>query len=260
VTRLFDTHCHLQDPVFDSDRGDVIVRAKAMGVVRALGVAEDARDGVRLLSIAQDSDGFIVPALGVHPDKAPLLGDDEVQAVIDLIEAHHETLGAVGEVGLDFRPLWDQKARNRQVEVLRVMIQTANRFNLPLSVHSRGAGHYAIDQLLVEVQTAVCMHAFDGRAIHAERAALAGFFFSIPPAVVRSAVTAKWVKRVPITSLLLESDSPVLGPVQGQRNEPFNLPVALRYAAELRGVSMGSLGMDLEHNTARALPRLVGKV
>ena len=256
---LFDCHCHLQDESFDADRADVIERARAAGVRRVLAVSEDLEDAHRLLALADEAADFVVPALGVHPDRAPDVSDEEVEDVVQLVREHAPRLGAVGEVGLDYRPRWDETARERQVDVFRRFIRLANELSLPLTVHSRSAGHHAARLLEEERAATACLHAFDGRAAHGERAAEAGVFFSIPPSIVRSRVKQKLVPRLPGSSLLLESDSPVLGPSADERNEPANLAVGLAEIARLRGESGDSLRAVLADNTRRAFPRLVAE-
>ncbi len=65
----------------------------------------------------------------------------------------------------------------------------------------------------------------------------AGYFFSIPPSVVRSKQKQKLVRQLPLESILLETDSPVLGPTPQERNEPANLLVSLRSVAEIKGLT-----------------------
>jgi TatD DNase family protein len=59
------------------------------------------------------------------------------------------------------------------------------------------------------------------------------------------------VSRLPCSCLLLESDSPVLGPVPGERNEPANLLVALNTVAEIKGVDTEELAETVAQNTRR---------
>ena len=254
---LFDCHCHLHCDAFDADRHRVVRRARTFGVKRVLAVAEDLDDAWRLLQIAERHADFIVPALGVHPDRAPLLSDGEVAQVTELIRRYAGRLGAVGEVGLDHRPCWNQKARDRQSEIFRHMIRLARELELPLSVHSRGAGRHALHCLEDEGAFSACLHAFDGRAVHGERGAAAGFLFSIGPSLVRSRQKQKLVPRLPEESLLLETDSPVLGPDPQIRNEPGNLPIALKEMSRLRGRQTGELAELIAQNTSRLFPRLV---
>jgi TatD DNase family protein len=80
------------------------------------------------------------------------------------------------------------------------------------------------------------MHAFDGKASAALPAVEAGYFFSVPPSVVRSRQKQKLVKNLPLSCLLVETDSPVLGPDPKERNEPANLNVSIKAIAELKNV------------------------
>jgi TatD DNase family protein len=64
-----------------------------------------------------------------------------------------------------------------------------------------------------------------------------GYLFSIPPSLVRSEQKQKLVRHLPLESLALESDSPVLGPERGFRNEPANLTYTVSWIAKLKGVS-----------------------
>lgn len=254
---LYDTHCHLHDATFDGDRSWVIRRARAAGVCSVLCVAEDLDDAWRMLTLVQRHEGFLVPAVGVHPDRAPLLSDAEVAAVGDMIRREAARLGAVAEVGLDHRPRWDERDRARQDEVFRFMIRLALETGLPLSVHSRGAGRRAIEVLAEEGATRACLHAFDARAVHGERGAALGYAFSIGPSLVRSRVKQKLVPRLPEEALLLETDSPVLGPSPGSRNEPANLALALKEMARLRGREEDDLARIIASSTARLFPRLI---
>jgi TatD DNase family protein len=79
----------------------------------------------------------------------------------------------------------------------------------------------------------------------------AGFFFSVPPSVVRSVQKQKLVRRLPLSCLLLETDSPVLGAVPGERNEPANLVQSLRAIAELKGVAEEAVAQAVAENTRR---------
>jgi len=227
--------------------------------VRAvLAVSEDLEDAHRVLAVADEFPQFVIPALGVHPDRAALVSDEEVAGVESLIREHAHRLGAIGEVGLDHRPIWNDRARSRQAEVLRHMCRIAHEVSLPLSVHSRGAGKHAI--ALIEEESCshrACLHAFDGRAVFGERGAELGFRFSIPPSVVRSRVKQKLVPRLPEGAILLESDAPVLGPEAGTRNEPANVRIGLEEVARLRGGEVESMATAIAATTGTLFPRLV---
>jgi TatD DNase family protein len=101
----------------------------------------------------------------------------------------------------------------------------------------------------------VLLHAFDGKAATAAAGVDAGYGFSIPPSVVRSPQKQKLVRYLPLDCLLLETDSPVLGPDPAVRNEPANLAIACRAVADLKGVSVETVAQATTDNARRLFPR-----
>ena len=97
----------------------------------------------------------------------------------------------------------------------------------------------------------VQMHAFDGKASAALPALEAGYFFSIPPSVVRSRQKQKLVKKLPLAQMLVESDSPVLGPDPNRRNEPVNVSISIKAIAELKNISEHEVMEAVSENTQK---------
>ena len=127
--------------------------------------------------------------------------------------------------------------------------ELAKELDLPLNVHSRSAGRHAVTLLLECNAVKVQMHAFDGKTSAALPALEAGYFFSIPPSVVRSRQKQKLVKNLPLSNLLVESDSPVLGPDPNQRNEPVNVAISIKAIAELKNISEAEAMEAVTQNT-----------
>jgi TatD DNase family protein len=241
---MIDCHAHLASAEFDADRTAVCRRAFAAGVRAVLIVGEDAVDNARVLGVVADGareGSALLPCLGFHPDRfadgLPLPTRAETDAAIAQVRAHAPALAAIGEVGLDYWYTKDPVRRRAQGTLLEELAALSKELGLPLNVHSRSAGHYAVDLLFAAGAERVLMHAFDGKAAHAVRAAEAGYLFSVPPSVVRSDQKQKLVRRLPLESLALESDSPVLGPDRDGRNEPANLTFARDFIAHVHGVS-----------------------
>jgi TatD DNase family protein len=227
---LLDAHAHLGDPVFDGDREAVLRRARAAGVSAVLTVGESLEDARRNLALAE-LHAEILPAAGLYPTR---LDPEEAGDLEALIRAERGRLAAIGEVGLDYWKVKEEEGRELQREIFGRFVALSLELDLPLNVHSRSAGRHAIAFLLEKGARRVLLHAFDGRAATALPAVEAGYYFSVPPSVVRSPQKRKLVRRLPLDRLLLETDSPVLGPVPGERNEPANLAVALRAVAEIQ--------------------------
>ena len=237
MNTYIDAHAHLGDPVFDPDRAEVLERAQAAGVIAILCVGETLSDAERILALASDFP-LLRPCAGLYPTHLDLAAAEEMAA---FIRAHHQELTAVGEIGLDHWKVTDAEGQALQEEIFRRQIRLALALDLPVNVHSRSAGRRAIEVLREEGATRVLLHAFDARPATAELGLAAGYYFSIPPSVVRSRQKEKLIARLPLSHLLLETDSPVLGVDPQTRNEPAAIAVAAGAIAEAKGVPVAEV-------------------
>jgi TatD DNase family protein len=245
--RLTDVHAHLCDTVFDRDRESVLARAREAGVAAVIAVAENLAEAQKTIELAAVYP-MIRPAAGLYPTRLSREESEEMRA---FVRTNRSGLWAVGEVGLDYWMVQEEEARELQREIFGDFVELAKELELPLNVHSRSAGRHAVDFLLQCDAKRVHLHAFDGKASAALSAVEAGYFFSIPPSVVRSGQKQKLVRRLPLSCLLIETDSPVLGPTPEERNEPCNAVIALRAVAELKGIPVEEVAAAVSENTYR---------
>jgi TatD DNase family protein len=250
---LVDCHAHLCDPRFDGDRERVLERARAAGVVAIVAVGETLGDAECNLELSR-LHPELRPAAGLYPTHLDL---EQADAVCAWIRTHRRQIIAVGEVGLDQWKVREPADLELQREIFRRQVRLAIELDLPLNVHSRSASREAIALLLEENARKVQLHAFDGRAATALPAVEAGYFFSIPPSVVRSTQKQKLVRRLPLSALLLETDSPVLGAVPGERNEPASVRIALTAVAERKGLTEEQVAESIAENVHRLYGTLV---
>nr|XP_025856870.1 putative deoxyribonuclease TATDN3 isoform X2 [Vulpes vulpes] len=278
-----DCHCHLSAPDFDSvckgearpagagrppvlslqDLDDVLEKAKKANVMALVMVAEHSGEFEKIMQLSERYKGFVLPCLGVHPVQGVSPGDQrsvtlkDLDVALPIMENYKDQLLAIGEVGLDFSPRFagtdEQKEEQRQVLIQQV--QLAKRLNLPLNVHSRSAGRPTISLLNEQGADKVLLHAFDGRPSVAMEGVKAGYFFSIPPSVIRSG-QQKLVKQLPLTSICLETDSPALGPEKQVRNEPQNISISAEYIAKVKGISVEEVIEVTTQNALRLFPKL----
>jgi TatD DNase family protein len=247
---LVDTHAHLCDPTFDSDRAEVLERARNAGIAGILAVGETLADAQRNLDLA-DAYPMIQPAAGLYPTHIDLGQAVEMEK---FIRGHRDRLTAIGEVGLDYWAVKEEMQREIQGEIFAGFISLSRELHLPLNVHSRSAGRHTVKLLLTLGATRVQLHAFDGNMGSALPAVEAGFFFSIPPSIVRSEQKQKLVKRLPLTCLLIESDSPVLGPSPAERNEPANAVLAVAEIAKIKNICEEEVLEAVRENERRLYP------
>ncbi|ORZ01687.1 putative deoxyribonuclease tatdn3 [Syncephalastrum racemosum] len=257
-----DVHAHITTDNFPT-RADppritleaILEHAKEAGVRHIVSVTESERDVEPILGLARDTDGFILPAVGLHPVQA--VKDGERSVTLDdwtrfeplLQKAIQErTIVCVGEIGLDFsrhiitgNPCNEDpedQLRDTQRHVFRRQVQLAIEADLPVNVHSRSAGHHALEILYELNAKRVIMHAFDGKLSYAKKAVEHGFYFSVPPSTVRSPQKQNMVAALPLSHLLLESDAPALGPEKGVDNEPANIMISAQEIARIKQISV----------------------
>ncbi|MEE6520195.1 hypothetical protein FKM82_018012 [Ascaphus truei] len=239
---LVDCHCHLSAPEFNDDIDSVLSEAKKVGLLALVAVAEYSGEFEKIIQFCKGHQGFVFPCLGVHP----------VQGI-----APEQQRSATVKVGLDFSPRIastdDQKEEQRQVFIRQ--IELAKCLDLPLNVHSRSAGRPTIELLKEQGAEKVLLHAFDGRPSVAMEGVKAGYYFSIPPSIIRS--EQNLVKKLPLENLCLETDSPALGPVKQVRNEPKNILVSAEYIATLKAISLGEVIEVTTKNAFTLFPRLL---
>ena len=176
---------------------------------------------------------------------------EQAETIAAWIHRHREQLAAIGEVGLDLWKVQDAAGREVQRQIFGLFIDLAQEVDLPLNVHSRAAGRQTIEMLLERGASRVQLHAFDGRAVKALPAVEAGYFFSVPPSIVRSAQKRKLVRQLPLSSLLVETDSPVLGPDAKARNEPANAKLSVQAIAEIKELPLPEVAATVTDNTIR---------
>jgi TatD DNase family protein len=247
VPPLIDVHAHLTDSSF-TDIEQVLNRAKSKGVERIIisttGLGEFAK-ALELLGLYPDC---ISLTIGFDP---AILSTYEYRMFYGLISQHSFTMVGIGEVGLDHYYVKDHAERELQESFFRTTICLARSMGLPLVIHSRSAGRHALEVLYSEGADRVLMHAFDGKVGDAIEAVKEGYFFSIPTSVVYSEQKQKLARLLPLEHLMLETDSPVLAPLRGERNEPANLICSAEKIAELKRISVEDVATITTENAKR---------
>jgi len=243
---LIDVHCHLQDKVFDLDRDIVLKRAKDVGVTKIIISALNLKEIPKTLEMVKAEKGYLYLTIGCSPT---LTDETQVEEIQKIIKKNKERLVGIGEVGLDY--YWGEKEkRDIQRKLFKQWINLAKELNLPLIVHSRSAGKYAIELLLQEEPPPkILMHAFDSKVGWAKKGEQSGFYFTIPTSVLHSIQKQKLVKSLNINSMMLESDAPVLSPFRGERNEPSNLKYSLEEISRIKNIPLESVEKTIYHTT-----------
>ncbi|TPX60593.1 hypothetical protein PhCBS80983_g01755 [Powellomyces hirtus] len=262
---MLDCHAHIYSPEF-SDVQQTLEAAYAAGVRAILNVSETVEDALKILELAQEYP-ILQPCLGLHPVQPGAQGSrsvrlDEVDKIMELIRENSERIVAIGECGLDFSPhvlagsdVPPAAQKEIQKKVFGAQLCVANEIGVPVNVHSRQAGHYAVD-LMIEAGSKGLLHAFDGKVGHALKAVHNGCLISIAPSVVRSPHLQKLAKAIPLDHLVLETDSPALGPANGVQNVPANVRIACEHVAKIKGMSFEDVEAMTTENAMKMFRRV----
>ncbi len=245
---LFDSHCHLEDDAFDSDRDEVLERAVMSGLVGVVTSPIYPEDSIKALNLFRGN-RFVNISIGL--DVAEYGDERKVEDTLKLIEEYSDDIVAIGEVGLDYRVARIGPPKEKQKEVFKRFIRLAKEIDKPLVVHSLWAQRPVLRLLDEEGATRVVLHAFGGRREDVEFAVSRGWIVSIPTNVVRSKNVQKVAEATPLDYMVLESDSPVLAPDPKQRNEPANIKISARFIAEMKGYHVEELARVTTHNAIR---------
>lgn len=234
---LVDSHCHLNFPELRNNMPALRAAMQEERVGHALCISVTLPDFPDVLAVAAAHDNFYA-SVGVHPDY-----EDEPEFTEDhLVElAAHPKVVAIGETGLDYFRLTGDLEWQR--ERFRTHIRAAIRAQKPLVIHTRNAAEDTLRIMREEhaEQAGGVMHCFTESLEVALAAIELGFYISFSGIVTfKNAVALKEVaKAIPLSRILVETDSPYLAPVpfRGKLNQPAYVRYVAEEIANLRGIS-----------------------
>lgn len=236
-----DTHCHLNFPQFDNDRAMIIGNAKKAGVKQFINPGVDLYSSKQAIDLAQKHPGVIFAAVGIHPYEAQ--HDPEVSELERLLPG----VVAIGECGLDYHQYTGEKAlgkKDKQKRLLAEQAELAIKHNLPVIFHCRDGFDDFFDVLdTLPSQPKGVIHCFSGGLQDVRQAQERGLFIGVDGNLTYSKHLQTIVPQIPLSMILLETDSPYLTPAphRGTRNEPKYIPLIAKEIARLHGVSVKNI-------------------
>lgn len=257
---IVDSHCHLDFPDFDSERDEIIARARAAGVTRMVTICTRLRNEPTVRAIAEAHDGVFYAA-GTHPMSA---AEEPMATVEELVAlAQHPKFVGIGETGLDYH--YTAESAEVQKTSLRIHIQAAQETGLPLIIHSRAADDdmaAILSQEHAKAPFGCVMHCFSSSAELAKAALDLGFYLSMSgiAAFPRSQELRDIFAAAPLDRILVETDSPYLAPPphRGKRNEPAYTALTAAVGAEMFGLSLTEFAAATSANFDRLFSRAAG--
>jgi TatD DNase family protein len=250
---LIDSHAHLDMDDFDRDREDVLNRALEAGVGNIVCIGIDLKSSADALNLARKYP-YLSSSVGFHPHNAESCMPSDLDQLAGL--ASDPKVVAWGEIGLDY--FRGYSSTEAQLRIFREQLGRADDLNLPVIIHDREAhdAAYAILKGMGKGERKGVIHCFSGDLNLAEAFIDLGYFISIPGTVTyKNALQIKEVAvSIPLSRLLIETDSPYLAPVpkRGKRNEPAYVQLTAMEIARLRNIPFEDVARQTTEN-AKAL-------
>ncbi|MFC1658204.1 TatD family hydrolase [Candidatus Omnitrophota bacterium] len=247
---LVDTHCHLDFPDFDSDRREVIHRAKQEGVGCIINIGSSLRGSQAGIDLAGQYD-FIYASVGIHPHEADKIDKAAISDIEKL--SRHEKVVAIGEIGLDYYKGFSSVGNQKKLFI--TLLELARLNSLPVIIHCREA-QSDIFRILQDIKvSAGVVHCFSGDENFLKQCLDLGFYVSFTCNLTykKAGALRSLAKLVPLECLLLETDAPFLPPegLRGKRNEPGYVRYLAEELSRIKGVDVEEIAAKTTANARR---------
>ncbi len=235
---LIDTHCHLDDKRYDTERALVLKRAKQAGIQKLITIGCSLENSLRTKDLAIVHD-FIFFSAGIHPYNASYAPKGFIDDLAKI--ASHKKCVAIGECGLDY--YYENSSPKAQKEVFAAQIKLASKLNKALVVHVRDAWEDCLNMLQrYKPASPVVIHCFTGSLKNAQKCVDLGYYISLPGVLTfkNAGDLLKVAKLISLDKIIIETDAPYLAPVpyRGKRNEPAFVVKVAEKIAEIKEVEL----------------------
>lgn len=255
MIQFIDTHTHLDGTEFDADRDEVMERARAAGVSKVFLPAIDLKSVETVLAVSRKYEGYAYPMIGLHPEEVGADWENVLHRMREYIVPGHPFI-AIGEVGLDF--YWTRDNERKQLAAFERQVEWSVETRLPLMIHCRKAQNemVAVMRRYQNELPGGVFHCFTGNEKEAEQLLeFQNFVLGIGGVLTfkKSHLPEVLPASVPLSRIVLETDSPYMAPVpkRGERNESAYVEFVLKRLAEAYGVEDEEVARQTNENVER---------
>ena len=247
-----DTHCH----VFKSDYeniDEVLKNASNNHIKYVINNGSNNEFNKEVLDLTKKYSNMY-GAIGIHPEDV----DGATQEDIKFIEVNlsNEKIVAIGEIGLDY--YYTKENKEKQIKLFETQLALAEKYNIPVIVHSRDATEDTINSLK-KFNCKGVIHSFSGSLETAKIYIKMGYLLGVNGVITFKNCNIKDViKEVGLDNIVLETDSPYLTPVpyRGMQNNPSHILDIAKFVSELYNVSLEELSYRTNENIKRMYERV----
>lgn len=216
---LVDTHCHLYKEYYD-DIDKVLSDSNKLGVKYFITDGVDNQTNNEVINIANKYHN-VFGAIGIHPENVNDYNEEDISFIERNI--NNSKIIAIGEIGLDYH--YGKDNREKQIELFEKQLRIAEKYNMPVVIHSRDASFDTIN-ILKKYKLKGVIHCFSGSKEIASEYIKMGYYLGVTGVVTfNNAKIINVIKEIGLDYFILETDSPYLAPVpkRGEKNIPGNV-------------------------------------
>lgn len=251
--RYFETHAHYNDEVYDKDVEEVLEKCRKAGVDRFVNVGYNKISSIKSIELANKYDDFYA-AIGVHPHDVE---NDTAQDIYDIYSKYGENnkkIVAIGEIGFDYAFVKDNK--EKQKKLFMEQIELANTLKLPILIHSRDASLDTYNTLKErKAEYGTLFHCFQPSDDLVRLVLENNYFVAFGGNITfkRNATFKKYIDMIPMSQMVIETDSPYLTPepFRGTRNDSSHLNLVVKKLAEYKEKSVEEVANTVYDNALK---------
>ncbi len=235
---LFDTHAHLDDRAFDTDRAALLDSLPGAGLGLVMNPGCSLESSKNAVALARKYD-WLYAAVGSHPDAADEVDKEVFEEYRKLCKLYPEKIKAIGEIGLDYH--YEDIPRALQKKAFVSQMELARELDLPVIVHEREAHEDGLAIVKAFPEVKGVFHCFSGSAELARQLVELGWYIGFTGVLTfknaRRAIEA--AQAIPLDRIVIETDCPYMAPepYRGRRNDPGKVFRMAEQLAQIRGIS-----------------------
>ena len=234
---LFDTHAHMDDRAYDTDRETLLAALPEQGIGLLMNPGCSLESSRNAAALAETY-SYIYAAVGSHPDAADEVNDQVLEEYRRLCKLNHK-IKAIGEIGLDYH--YEDIPRQLQQKAFVAQMELAQELDLPVIVHERDAHEDGMAIIRQFPRVRGVFHCYSGSAEMARQLTDLGWYIGFTGVLTfknaRRAIEA--AQAIPLERIVIETDCPYMSPepFRGRRNDPSRVCYMADKLAEIRGIS-----------------------
>ena len=247
---MIDSHCHLNFNSIKNNISNIVNNAKNNKITAILSINTNPNEFLEHYNLINSYKSVFI-TYGLHPENVSK--NISINKNLIISNTHLDKVIGIGETGLDFYHSVEYK--KEQYINFEEHIEASIESGLPLIIHQRNSENEIIDVLKnyqKNFPLKVVFHCFTGSNILKNLCLDNDYMISLSGIVTfKNAYDLRTViKDIPLSSLLIETDSPFLAPTpfRGKLNEPAFVIYIAKYLSEFYNISLSSFINKIDNN------------